>query len=183
MTDAITNSLQSYGSFSGNEIDLFLSKLKERRVGKGEAILNIGDVCMSLSFIEKGSFIQYHKDEELNEVVSNLFISGEWLLNHASFTGQKPSIDRIDAFEDSSVRTLSIHDVHELIGLYPSFFALGKILEVTDFRSNQKLTPDQKYTQLLAQKPQWIKTFPLKHIASYLGMTPETLSRVRARIS
>ena len=80
-------------------------------------------------------------------------------------------------------QVLNIHDLHALIGRSPSFFVLGKILEEIHDYQSQKLSPDQKYKLLLEKRPEVIQTFPLKYISSYLGMTPETLSRVRSRIS
>lgn len=182
MIESVIESLKSYGTFSPNEIKDFLSLLKYRKIKKSETILSIGDVCQEISFINQGSFLQYFKDEELNENVVNLFTTNDWVLNPASFTSQKPSQHKIEAFENSSIHTITIHDIHTLIGKYPSFFVLGKILEVVDYRKNNQLKPDEKYQLLLERNPQIIRKFPLKYIASFLGMTPETLSRVRGRL-
>jgi hypothetical protein len=81
---------------------------------------------------------------------------------------------------------LSVWDFHELVKVSDMFFRMGRILEQaiqnTDFQHN-RLSPEEKYELLLASKPELLQQFPLKHIASFLGMTPETLSRIRKKIS
>jgi len=181
MNQSVTEALRLYAAFSDEEVDQFLSLLTARRIGKGEKVLDRGQVCREISFINEGGFIQYYHDEEINEVVENLFVERDWLLSRSSFTAQKPSRSQIEAFEDSQVVTISIHDLHDLIGRYPSFFALGKILEVTHPNADPKRSPDEKYQLPLDERPKVVQKFPLKYIASYLGMTAETLSRVRGR--
>lgn len=182
MNHSLKEALKSYNAFSAEEVDQFLSLLTARRIDKGEKVLDRGQVCQEISFINEGSFIQYYRDEEINEVVENLFVKGDWLLSRSSFTSQKPSRSQIEAFEDSQIVTISIHDLHHLIGRQPSFFAMGKILEVIHPNADPKRSPDEKYQLLLDERPEIVQTFPLKYIASYLGMTAETLSRVRARM-
>ena len=87
---------------------------------------------------------------------------------------------------DGQVFGLNVQDFHQLVKTSDSFFRLGRIFEQAiqnqDFQHN-RLSPEQKYEQLLLTKPELLQHFPLKHIASYLGMTPETLSRIRKKIS
>ncbi len=161
-------------------MEALLDRVNEKRVSKGVVLLSEGEVCRDLSFLLKGSFKQYHRNKELDEVIVNLFVEGDWVLNHQSFTSQKPSTHKIEAFEDSEILTINIHQLHELIGLYPSFFVLGKMLEASN--PYDLKTPEEKYIHLLETRPDFIQKFPLKYIASYLRMTPETLSRVRNKI-
>ncbi len=182
MHDSLIDSITSYASLSEQEIDLFIEKLETKKFGKGELLLAIGDVCMGWAFVNKGSFREYYTDEEVNEVITNLFTENKWALNHASFTSRKPSQSKIEAFEESEVFFINIEDLHDLIHKSPSYFALGKILEVEANRLQSNATPEEKYLQLLEHNPKIIQVFPLKFIASYLGMTPETLSRVRRKI-
>ena len=180
MSDSLIHSINQYGSFGKKEVDALLDRVIQKSVVKGGLILEQGEICRNLSFLLKGSFRQYHQNQELDEVIVNLFVENDWVLNHQSFTSQKPSTHKIEAFEDSEILIINIHQLHELIGLYPSFFALGKMLESSN--PYDLKTPEEKYIHLLETRPDFIQKFPLKYIASYLRMTPETLSRVRNKI-
>ncbi len=182
MFDAVIQSIKSYADLSEKDIKSFTGRLKTVHLNKGELLLNVNAVCQQWAFCVQGSFREYYLNDNLDEITTNLFTENSWVINHSSFTGQLPSKCKIEAFEDSEVVSISIHDLHHLIGESPAFFALGKILEVDSTRPSATATPEEKYLQLLDQNPAIIQRFPLKHIASYLGMTPETLSRVRGKI-
>ena len=183
MFDAVIQSIKSYAELSEKDIANFTERLKTIHLKKGELLLDINEVCQQWAFCVRGSFREYYQDDNLDEVTTNLFTKNSWVINHSSFTGQLPSKGKIEAFEDSEVMSISIHDLHHLISESPAFFALGKILEVDSIRPSATATPEEKYLQLLDQNPAIVQKFPLKFIASYLGMTPETLSRVRKKIS
>ncbi|WP_420317077.1 Crp/Fnr family transcriptional regulator [Ekhidna sp.] len=182
MIDQVIKSIHSFAELTEKEIEVFVSKLQLNEYKKGESLLSIGEINRVWGFIVKGSFREYYIDDELNEVTTNLFPVNHWVLNHQSFTGQKPSKVKIEAFENSSVYEINIHDLHNLIGNSPAYFALGKIIESVNINASFKGTPEEKYQLLIRSKPEIIKTFTLKYIASYLEMTPETLSRVRNKI-
>jgi len=175
-----------FGSFSETEVNLFTERLQTMDIQKNDTLLEIGEVCQAIYFVVSGSFRQYHTNSEYVDINKLLYIENNWVLEHKSFTGQKPSDNKIQAFEDSKVLKISMDDIHELIGLSPSFFKLGKILEIVadnKYQQNNLISPEAKYLTLLEECPRLLQIFPLKHIASYLGITPETLSRVRKKIS
>jgi len=186
MDKSILKLLSSVGKFSKKESLLLKEELKFRELRKGEVLLEKGNVCSSLHFVISGSFYQYNIDSELNKNVIDLNSINDWILNHKSFTSRKPSKYSIQAFEDSSVYELSIESIHNLIAKSQSFLQMGKILEEStsriDFFDNN-LTPDEKYHYIIVNKPNFLQKFPQTIIASYLKMTPETLSRVRKRLS
>ncbi|MBS1663422.1 MAG: Crp/Fnr family transcriptional regulator [Bacteroidetes bacterium] len=186
MYEQVTASIQKLGSFNPEQVSQILSRLKHRVVKKDECLIKEGQVCQSFFFINQGLFRHYIVKDDGEDAILNLFMPGEWAFEYKSFMSQQPSEGIIQAFVDGEVFVLSAWDFHELVKISDGFFKLGHIMELTvrnqDYQSN-RLTPEQKYEQLLASKPEMVQYFPLKYIASYLGMTPETLSRIRRKLN
>jgi CRP-like cAMP-binding protein len=105
------------------------------------------------------------------------------MFNQDSLTEQNPSQNSIIAFSNSEVLVLTLHGFHYLCSQSQSFLQFGKILNQTKYRASlydNALNPVEKYDYINKIRPELSKNFPLKLIASYLKITPETLSRVRA---
>ena len=180
----IIKSIQQIGRFSEQNIADFTDKLQLKTLPKDAFLLQKGQICNAAYFVKTGSLRQYNLNEDNEPLTLNLFTENDWVLDFDSFMHQKPSNNAIQAFEDTTVFELSIQAIHELIAVSQAFLLLGKLLEIgardTAFDT---LTPDEKYQYLLMKKPQIVQKFPLKYIASYLRMTPETLSRVRKKMN
>jgi CRP-like cAMP-binding protein len=181
--DEIENLLKSIGHFTAEQVVLFTEKVIRRNFRKNEWLLNEGDVCKSAFYIISGEAYQFSYDD-IDENIIDLHMKGDWCLNHSSFVTQKPSTVTIKAYSELTVLELSLTSVHELIALSPSFFQLGKVLEQTVSRVqyfDHTNTAEEKHNQLFSSRPQLFQKFPLKMIASYLKIAPETLSRIRGK--
>lgn len=182
MFEQFLQSIEQFGSFSETDQKLLTGLLKRVSIKKGEFVLEQGDISQTAYFVNKGSLRHYRDLDGYAELTVNLFLENDWVLDHASFTGQNSTPNNIQAFEDCELLELSMHSMHELIAISPSFFRLGKILDPPRNEVDLQLkTPEERYIDLMNNKPEFIQRFPLKHIASYLAMTPETLSRVRSK--
>ena len=178
--------LAKTGRFSDCDVSLFEKKTKIRTVKKGEIMLREGEICQTAFYVIAGSFYQYNFKDEIEENVIDLHIENEWFLNEQSFIAQKPSENIIKSYSDSTVLELTLFSMHELIAQSPAFFQMGSILEMSKSRVHffdNSFTPLQKYQYILDNKPALLQRFPLKIIASYLKITPETLSRVRENLA
>ena len=178
--------IHSLGKFSEKDVDFLVDHLKVESYPKGYCLLNEGKICQSIYFINQGSLRQYYIAETGDEIIQNLFIENDWVLEYKSFTSQKHSTSIIEVTEDSEVLNLSVYDLHKLMKISDAYFQIARIFQYAIDRQEyktQKLSPKDRYIDLLTNKPKIIQRFPLKYIASYLDMTPETLSRVRRRAS
>jgi CRP-like cAMP-binding protein len=183
MSQNFFSRIQEFGSFCQEDELLIAPHLIKRQFKKDSIVLEEGHICQSFYYVEKGSLRQYRNLDGFSEMTINLFLENDFVLDHSSFTGQNPSSNIIHTLEDCELIELTIESIHFLIGKSPKFFTLGKILEPTaKNKGTQLMSPEEKYLALMKTVPAYIQRFPLKYIASYLNMTPETLSRVRAKI-
>ena len=186
MENSFLEIINKVGKFNDEEIFLLKKELQSYELEEGHTLLKVGDVCSSLWFVISGSFYEYNINEELDKVVIDLYIKNDWVINHKSFSTRQPSEYTIQSFKKSFVYELTIDSVHKLISKSQAFLTMGKILEESTSRINffdNNNTPDEKYDFIINNKPQLLQEFPQKIIASYLKITPETLSRVRKRLS
>lgn len=178
--------LKTNGDYSLSDIQLFEEKITCMNLLKDEILIKPGQICKSIFFNISGAVYQYNYKDEVEENVIDLHLANEWFLNHNSFITQKPSASFIKAFTNSKILELNIESLHYLIGKSPAFLQLGKIFEQSTSRVHffdNRLTPSDKYQFILDQRSSLLQNFPLKLIASYLKITPETLSRVRENFS
>ncbi|WP_051335913.1 Crp/Fnr family transcriptional regulator [Aquimarina latercula] len=186
MDTSILEFLNKAGKFSDEESSLLQNEVIYKELKKDAFLLRKGEVCSSLYFVISGSFYQYYMDTNLDKNIIDLRIQNDWVIDHKSFTGRKPSEFEIQAYENSAVYELTIDAIHKLIAISPTFFQIGKVLEESTARISffdHNNTPDEKYAYILKNKPLLLQNFPQKIIASFLKITPETLSRVRKRIT
>lgn len=175
--------LDSLGQFTNFDKELFEKHSSKRTLDKNEVLLNEGEICKCFYFILSGSFSQF-QTFDIGEVIIDLHLQNEWMFNQQSLTQQTPSATTIKAFSKSKVIELSLNSFHCLCSKSQSFLQFGKILNQSAnriFLFDNSLKPNEKYNYINQTKPQLTKVFPVKMVASYLKIAPETLSRVRAK--
>ncbi|WP_299682110.1 Crp/Fnr family transcriptional regulator [uncultured Dokdonia sp.] len=178
--------IEKLGTFSEEDIAILEKEVQQHMCAKDTCLLKKGEVCSSVYFVKEGAVYHHTTDKDGNLHVIDVNTTNDWVLNHKSFTSRKPSTYQIQVYEDSELYELSITSIHKLIALSPSFLQMGKLLEVVTSRLrffDGNYTADEKYAYILSNKPELLQKFPQMILASYLKMTPETLSRVRKRVS
>lgn len=189
MTDfsEIKKSLLKIYPFSEEQLNQFADRLIYKRVNKKDFILRKNQVSNSITFVLTGS-LRFYSETENGELTLNFITENSWFADIESLLMQKPSTNYIEAFENSDIATITMTDLHKLMDVHPCFHMLYGLLANLTISSTHIATiniknPDERYRELLINHPDWINRFPQMQIASFLGMTPETLSRVRARVT
>jgi len=162
--------------------------LRRRNLKKGEWIIQQGQICQHVSFINYGSFRIYNMVKG-EEVTSDFRFEGNYITDYRSFLTQKPSTEYIIALEDSEVMELHHNDMQVLYEKVPSWQKYGRLiaefLYIKAVDRAQSLlfdSPEELYIRLMKERPKVIENMPLRYIASYLGIQPESLSRIRKRL-
>lgn len=162
--------------------------LTRRFLKKGEFLLKAGQVCQHISFINRGALrVFWEVDGE--EITKHFFFEHEYATEYISFLTRQPSTISILVCEDAEFVEIHYDDVQRLYAAYPVWQKYGRLMAEHLFlvladRSHQLLysTPEKMYLRLLEEKPHFIERMPQQHIASYLGIKPESLSRIRKRL-
>ncbi len=181
--------LNKYARITVDDFALIESKLAKRFVKKRKPLLIEGDVSRYVYFVKKGALRSYTTNKDGAEHVLQLAIEGHWVSDLCSFVSQSPGNINIEAIEDSEVLLLSYHDLELLYEQIPQmerfFRQLYQRAYVTlqqRYNAAQSDHAEERYRHLIKEHPQIASRIPLIYIASYLGITPESLSRIRKQL-
>ena len=172
---------------SAEEMKAIESVMKVTSLKKNEFLLKENEVCKTIGFIERGSMRLFYESPD-REVCNDFFFENSLIGSVASFISQTPSIVNIAAIEDCELLLFHYDDVIELTRKFVSLQTLANIiLQEQLIRAEKreasllKDAPEVRFKNLLEEHPKIFKRIPLHYVASYLGITPETLSRYRAK--
>jgi len=173
-----------------DEITALESILIEKRVKRRQFILQEGDVCKFYSFVVIGCFKMYKVDNNGNEHNLQFAIENGWIADIGSFYSEKPSELYIEALEQSVILQIAKKDLLFLYGTYPKFDRNFRVLIENAFIQLQKRTlqnisssAEERYLDFLENHPKLFNRISNVQIASYLGVTPEFLSKIRKNIA
>jgi len=172
---------------SETDISLIEEAFIPKKLRKRQFLLQEGEVCKYIAFIVKGATRQYTVDEKGYEHVLNLCIENWWTADRESFHKELPSIYNIDAWEETELLLLpKANGYYERVNNIPAFHEMRIKLDDNQHIAAQKrlntsinYTADYRYEELSKLHPEFLQRFPQHIIASYLGITKETLSRIR----
>ncbi|MCS3869227.1 CRP-like cAMP-binding protein [Chryseobacterium ginsenosidimutans] len=162
---------------------------KKRVVKRRGFLLQEGEVCKQVSFVVSGCFKMYAVDTNFKEHNLQFAIENEWISDIQSFYDEKPSKLYIEAVEASVVLQINHEDLLYLYINYHKFDRNFRIINERKFINFQdrilqsiSFTAEERYLNFQRDFPELIKRLPNTQIASYLGITPEFLSKVRKNI-
>lgn len=185
----LKNFVSQFVTFNEEEWRYHQSILTRRFIKKGEYILREGEVCDHVTFINSGYFRIYNtvKDEDLTV---NFSFEGNYITDYVSFVSRQPSIDNMVAMEDAEILQLQYTDLMTAYEKYPVWQKFGRkmaeyilVFVVTRNKALLYNSPEERYLRLMKERPKVMERVPLQYIASYLGIQPESLSRIRKRLA
>jgi CRP-like cAMP-binding protein len=173
---------------SEEEISLFCSKFKAKRTKRNEILLHAGEVNPYMYFVNSGCLRIYMMDAEGREATRFLVMDSRFGTAFPSFILQEPSMAYIQTIEASELLYINFADFRGLMDTFPGWETVYRINLEKDYIASIKrieslITMDAKerYNLLMASDPQMIQRLPSKIIADYLGISQETLSRLKSK--
>jgi CRP-like cAMP-binding protein len=185
MLSELQNFFRFFIDFSDEELDEVWHFFHPRKLKKGEYLISPGEIATETGFVVKGVLRVYYLVEGKESTrflgSENIFISSV-----PSFTTQKPSIEYVEALENSELLMLSYQDLQKMCDISPKWDRLVRYLAEYSYNEQQKrvysliaLTAQERYEEFTKSRPDLIQRIPQYIIANYLGISPETLSRIR----
>ncbi|UFH33092.1 Crp/Fnr family transcriptional regulator [Chryseobacterium sp. C-71] len=180
--------INQYALISEEDFEIFKSHFIQKKLSKKQYLLQEGEICKYLGFIVKGAMRKYYIDEKGVEHTVNLYVENWWAGDRESFVMLTPSAYNLDAWEDCELLLISRESTLKLRNECPAFNELTLKLDEQSTISTQKritssisLTAEKRYEDFVNNYPHFTQRFPQHIIASYLGITKDTLSRVRKK--
>lgn len=188
--DFFESYIRTHGLFSDEEIAAIKSLAVPKRLKKKRYLLRQGDVCRFHTFVCSGCLRSYRIDGNGSEHIFSLSPANHWISDRVSLATGTPSVEFIDALEDSAVIQLSADSFKALLKNIPNFDALNtKIITDDCVRNRDRIymmlshRAEERYQQFIRRFPQLHQRLPIYVIASYLGVRRETLSRIRGNMT
>ncbi len=187
-TEPLLNYFQTIIGLNAHEKQLVAELFKPRLYRKRHFVLQEGDTCNHFNFVVRGCLRMYKIDEHGNMHILQFAAENWWLVDIGSFHGREPSELNIDAMEDTMVLQISYENLLTLYTNAAKFDRIFRVLIENSFVSLQKRllqnissTAEERYLSFLESYSHLSNRIPQTQIASFLGITPEFLSRLRNR--
>lgn len=181
--------LSAYNKFSKAEVERSLNQFVPETLGAKEYFLKQGKVSDKLAFLESGILRSFFYDENGNDITTHFFQPGQVVISMKSFNNQLPSRENIITIKECKLLVITHAKMLELYEEIPAWRDIAKMVDEMKYNAQvnrsiqfQTLSAPERYQLFCQKNPLLIKTVPLKHIASFLGIDIATLSRIRKKI-
>jgi CRP-like cAMP-binding protein len=190
MFELLFKKIEEKVQLTEEEKELSRSFFRPKKLRKRQYLLQEGDACKYVTFVEKGMLRLYSVDEKGSEHVMQFAFEGWWIADQFSFLTGEPSVYNIDALEDCELLLLSKNAEEEMMEKVPRMERYFRVLLQNSLIATQRRlisslsrTAEEKYNELIQSCPTIPQRVPQHMMASYLGITPETLSRIRRQVA
>ncbi len=191
MHESLIRHINSYTStpLTDSEAELIKNAFVPKKIRKKQYFLQEGQVCKYSAFIVKGAMRQYSVDEKGAEHIIRLLIENWWAVDRESFVMLTPSVYNIDAWEDTEVLLITKSESLDILNQIPVLTQWTRKLDEHHAVAAQRrlsasisFSAEKRYSDFASIYPRFLQRFPQHIIASYLGITKETLSRIRHHV-
>ena len=189
MYDSILQNITRFVSLTEEEKEKFISVLQQKKLRKHQYLVQAGEACRYECYVTKGCLRQYYVDDSGQEHIVMFAVEDWWTSDMYSLVTGNPAITNIDALEDAELLLIDRNAFDKLMQEIPKLERHFRMMLQRAFISHQRrlienmsLPADQRYSRFLEQYPKMESRLPQKLIASYLGITPESLSRIRKKL-
>jgi len=188
MLNAYLDILSNVSFLSEQTRNELIPHINTKTIHKGDFVLKYGEICKHIYYVNKGfvRIFYYKNDKDITEWFAS---ETRFCFSITSFFQDIPSKLVIEAIEDSEIIFLSKLGLEnlrktniEVANLLNEFFSRSLIISQQRMESIQFETAKQRYLKLLKEQPAILNKVPLQYIATYLGITQETLSRIRSKV-
>ncbi|WEK70340.1 MAG: Crp/Fnr family transcriptional regulator [Candidatus Chryseobacterium colombiense] len=179
---------QHFGPLNSQDLSVIQSYFREEQLGKNEIFTNSDEICNKLSIVKSGILRVFALSEDGKEITQWLSTKDFFITDVMGFFFNQPNRWTIQAFTETELLTISKADYLKLCHEYPKWLEIEKKFIIKCFSmmedrvfSHLSMTAEERYNQYFEQNKELFHQVPLQYIASVLGMTPETFSRIRKR--
>lgn len=187
MTPELKEFISKYIHLDAGELTSIADKFRKKMIKKNDYLLQEGQVCKDIIFVQEGCLRLYYISNDIETSVWFSFKNSS-AIEISSFISEEPTSYYLQAIEDSEILILSKVELNKLYHTYPKMQEMMKnFLEdvvlnlIKRFTSLQRDSAEKRYLDLLS-KPTYLQKIPQKYLASFIGVTPTSLSRIRRKI-
>ena len=186
----IKHYLDQIATISQSDWDFFTSKLIRRVIPKKAIFLKLNEIENHISFIESGVVrVFIPKEDPEKEITFGFSFKDQFISAYDSFLTRKPSAYQLQALTETTILSITYDDLQAVYKTTQIGNLIGRLTAERLFliKSNREqnllnLTAEERYISLFKERPELLKIIPLKYISSYIGVTPQALSRIRKRL-
>ena len=189
MYQQLRQSVATIASLTERELRLFEQQCIYREVPKKFTLVEEGQVARELYFINRGC-LRFYYNRDGDEITGFIFLENMFATALDSFLQQEPSAQIVETLEDCELLVISYSALQQLYDYSTNFQIFGRKLAEQRLVNAQRIlssyildSPEERYRKLLATRPEWLLRVPQHYIASFLGITPVSLSRIRKRMT
>lgn len=189
ITEEISKHIGQLLLLENEDLQTFLSKFKPVSLKKGEYFIKEGQISRKVGFIISGSMLCYY-DKDGEQAIDEFSLDKEFITDYFSFLTNSPAGKNVKCLEATELVVMSYEDLQELYAISPVFERVGRLMAEALFMNWQQKAKslmlddaETRYLKLISRRPDLPQRVPQYLIASYLGVKPETLSRIRKKLT